>query len=124
MFDSSFHSGDLDFKGEEKQRLLTLMDTVPTIVDIYLDRAAVIPQIADKSVALTASFGATDEVLMELLWGEYLPQGKLPFEMPRSMAAVRAQFEDLPYDSVDPLFPFGHGLSYPGDEGGGDGSLH
>ena len=124
LFDSSFHSGDLDFKGEEKQRLLTLMETVPTIVDIYLDRAAVIPQIADKSVALIASFGATDEVLMDLLWGKYQPQGKLPFEMPRSMAAVRAQFEDLPYDSVDPLFPFGHGLSYPGDEGGGDGSSH
>ncbi|MBT4522726.1 MAG: glycoside hydrolase family 3 protein [Halieaceae bacterium] len=117
FLDSNFHSGDLDFKGEEQQRLLTLMATVPTIVDIYLDRAAVIPQIAELSVALTASFGATDEVLMELLWGEYRPQGKLPFEMPRSMAAVRAQFEDLPYDSVDPLFPFGHGLSYPPGEG-------
>lgn len=44
VFDSIFHAGDLDFKGEEKARLLTLLETTPTIVDIYLDRPAVIPE--------------------------------------------------------------------------------
>jgi beta-glucosidase len=29
------------------------------------------------------------------------------------MEAVRRQKEDLPCDSEDPLYPFGHGLSYP-----------
>jgi beta-glucosidase len=29
------------------------------------------------------------------------------------MEAVRNQKEDLPYDSKDPLFKFGFGLSYP-----------
>ena len=80
LLDSRFHSGDLDFKGEEKQRLEALMKTVPTVVDIYLDRAAVIPEIAENSAALVANFGATDEVLLELLWGEFKPNGKLPFE--------------------------------------------
>jgi beta-glucosidase len=28
------------------------------------------------------------------------------------MEAVRAQKEDVPYDSTDPLFEFGHGLTY------------
>jgi beta-glucosidase len=28
------------------------------------------------------------------------------------MDAVRAQKEDVPYDSVDPLFAFGYGLGY------------
>jgi beta-glucosidase len=28
------------------------------------------------------------------------------------MEAVRDQKPDLPYDSADPLFPFGHGLGY------------
>jgi beta-glucosidase len=28
------------------------------------------------------------------------------------MEAVRKQKEDLPYDSEDPLYPFGHGLTY------------
>jgi len=26
--------------------------------------------------------------------------------------AVKKQKEDLPYDSENPLFPFGHGLTY------------
>ena len=112
MFDSNFHSGDLDFKAEEKERLLALMETVPTIVDLYLDRAAVVPEIAEKSAVLIASFGITDEVLVEVLAGDHSPTGRLPFEMPRSMGAVRAQYEDVPYDSENPLFPFGHGLSY------------
>ena len=104
--------GDLDFKGEEKQRLEALMKTVPTVVDIYLDRAGVIPDIAANSVALVANFGVTDEVLLELLWGKFNPNGKLPFELPSSMQTVAAQLEDVPYDSENPLFPFGYGLSF------------
>jgi len=49
IMERSFHSGDLDFKGAEKARLLALMKTVPTILDIYLDRAAVVPEIAEHS---------------------------------------------------------------------------
>jgi beta-glucosidase len=82
------------------------------VVDIYLDRAAVIPEIAENSAALIANFGATDEILLEAIWGRFSPTGKLPFEMPSSMAAVKAQKEDVPYDSTDPLFPFDFGLSY------------
>lgn len=40
------------------------------------------------------------------------PKSKLPFEIPSSMDAVRAQKEDVPFDSPDPSFPFGFGLSY------------
>jgi beta-glucosidase len=32
--------------------------------------------------------------------------------MPSSMEAVKKQKEDVPYDSENPLFPFGHGLTY------------
>jgi beta-glucosidase len=61
---------------------------------------------------LLADFGASDAALLDVLFGQVAPQGHLPFELPRSMDAVRAQKEDLPYDSVDPLFPYGYGLSY------------
>jgi beta-glucosidase len=112
LLEGFFHSGDLDFKGKEKARILNLLKTVPTVVDIYLDRAAVIPEIAENSAALIANFGATDEILFEAIWGQFSPTGKLPFEMPSSMAAVKAQKEDVPYDSTDPVFPFDFGLSY------------
>ena len=58
------HGGDLDFKSKEKERLLKILETVPTIVDIYLERPAVLPEIADKAAALLANFGAEDDVAL------------------------------------------------------------
>jgi beta-glucosidase-like glycosyl hydrolase len=50
--------------------------------------------------------------LLDVVFGKHAPTGKLPFEMPSSMDAVRAQLEDVPHDSKAPLFPIGHGLRY------------
>ena len=104
--------GDLDFKAKEKTEILSLLKKVPTIVDIYLDRPAVIPEIAAASKGLLADFGANDEALLDVVFGRFNPGGKLPVEMPSSMDAVRNQKEDVPYDSGNPLFPFGFGLHY------------
>ena len=54
---------------------------------------------------------AQDGRVMEML-SEHQCQGKLPFELPSSMDAVLKQKEDMPYDSENPLFEFGHGVSY------------
>ena len=107
-----FHQGDLDFKGEEKARILKIVETKPTIVDIHLERAAIIPEIGANCLALFATFGVTDKVFLDAVFGRFNPGGKLPLEMPSSMEAVRAQKEDLPSDSETPLFPYGHGLCY------------
>jgi beta-glucosidase len=50
--------------------------------------------------------------VLDVLFGRAAPEGRLPFELPSSMEAVRAQKPDVPGDSSDPLFRFGHGLSY------------
>lgn len=107
-----FHSGDLDFKAEELERILGILRQVPTIVDIYLDRPAVIPEIAEQSAALLANFGASDAALLDVLSGRVAPRGTLPFELPSSMEAVRKQRSDVPSDSENPVFPYGYGLSY------------
>lgn len=107
-----FHSGDLDFKGEEKARLLAILEQVPTIVDVYLERPAVIPEIAEKCVGLLANFGASDEAVLDVIFGHFSPAGKLPFELPSSMKAVQNQKEDVPYDSENPLYEYGYGLTY------------
>jgi beta-glucosidase len=112
MMARMFHHGDLDFKGAQKDSILMLLNTVPTIVDIYIDRPAVIPEISEKAKALVANYGASDAALLDVLFGKYKPEGKLPFELPSSMEAVKNQKEDLPYDSKDPLYKFGHGLKY------------
>jgi beta-glucosidase len=111
-FARGFHHGDLDFKGEVKTEILSLLEAVPSIVMIYLDRPAVIPEINDAATALLAEYGASDQAVMDVIFGKACPEGKLPFELPRSMDAVRRQKADVPFDSENPLYPLGFGLSY------------
>jgi beta-glucosidase len=112
MMARMFHHGDLDFKGVQKDSILQLLKTVPTIVDIYLDRPAVIPEISQQAKGLLADFGASDAAVLDVIFGKFKPGGHLPIELPSSMEAVRNQKEDVPYDSKDPLYKFGFGLSY------------
>jgi beta-glucosidase len=112
FIESLFHAGDLGFDADAIAWLLELMQRVPTVVDVYLDRAAVMPEIAQGAAALLGDFGATDGALLDIVFGRASPAGRLPFELPSSMESVRNQLPDIPYDSQDPLFTFGHGLSY------------
>lgn len=107
-----FHHGDLDFKEPLKSDILKLCATVPTIVEIYLDRPAVFPEINTAAKSVLADYGASDAAVLDVIFGKAKPEGKLPFELPSSMEAVRNQKEDLPYDSKNPLYKFGYGLSY------------
>jgi len=111
-FAMDFHHGDLDFKGQAKEEILALCNQVPTIVAIYLDRPAVIPEISAAAKALIGEYGADDAAVLNVIFGKARPEGKLPFELPRSMEAVYKQKEDLPHDSENPLYPFGFGLTY------------
>ena len=110
--DGIFHQGSLEFPPGELESISGIMESKPTVVAIYLERPSVIPEIAENAAAVVGHFGATDEVLLELVFGLAQPTGKLPFEMASSMALVTKQKEDVPFDSGDPLFPFGHGLTY------------
>ena len=111
-FARGFHHGDLDFKGQVKAEILDLLRTVPTIVVLYLDRPGVIPEISEFAKALLADSGANDIAVLNVIFGKASPEGKLPFELPSSMEAVKNQKTDVPYDSRNPLYPFGFGLSY------------
>ncbi len=111
-FQRGFHHGDLDFKGQVKEDILTLCKTVPTIVVLYLDRPAVFPEINAAAKAVIGEYGADDAAVMNVIFGKAKPQGKLPFELPSSMEAVRNQKEDLPHDSENPLYAYGFGLTY------------
>ena len=103
---------DLTIPASRLTPVRALMGKKPTIVVIQFDSPYVIPEIAKESAALLATFGVSDEALFDVLMGKFNPTGKLPFELPSSMEAVRAQLEDVPYDSKAPLFKFGTGLSY------------
>ena len=107
-----FHQGNLDFPEKEKAALLQLIRTKPTITVINLERPAVFPEINADSKAVIADFSSQEEIILDLIFGKFRPEGRLPFELPASMEAVVAQKEDMPYDSKNPLYAFGFGLSY------------
>ena len=111
-FAQGFHHGDLDFKEPLKSEILELLQTVPTIVVLYLDRPAVVPEINHSAKAMLAEYGASDTAVLNIIFGKANPEGKLPFELPSSMDAVQNQKADVPYDSENPLYSFGFGLSY------------
>ncbi|WP_375195861.1 glycoside hydrolase family 3 N-terminal domain-containing protein [Sphingobium sp.] len=85
----------------------------PVIVSVYLDRPAILTSIMPHVSALIGDYGVEDTALLDVITGRGAPQGRLPFELPRSAEAVAAQKPDLPSDSRNPLFPRGFGLSWP-----------
>jgi beta-glucosidase len=112
FIESVFHAGSLEFPAGERDRVLETARAVPTIFVIHLDRPAVFAEIAEACSAVVGTFGASPESILDLVFGRFSPSGKLPFELPSSMDAADKQFPDVPCDSEQPLYPFGHGLTY------------
>jgi beta-glucosidase len=109
-FESFFHAGSLEFAAEERDRLLDICATVPTVVDLYLDRPAVVPELAGAAAALLVNYGAVDDALVDVLLGVAQARGRLPFDLPSSTAAVEASRSDVAFDTAEPLFRFGDGI--------------
>lgn len=107
-----FHHGTLEFPSDELRRVREICAAVPTVVDVYLDRPAVLSPLVDIAGAIVANFGVTHDALLDVLFGISAPRGRLPFDLPRSDEAVAASRSDVPFDTAVPVFRFGHGLSY------------
>lgn len=113
-FEKNYHSGSLEFNATEQARQAAIYGAVPTIVDIYLERPAAIPEIVEQAKAVMGNYGASPENFLDVVFGVdgAKPEGKLPFDLPRSDEAVAASKEDVPFDTENPVFRFGHGLTY------------
>ena len=109
---SSQHEGNLSFAADnaDLRAVEAAARRVPTIVSINLDRPAILTPLRDKAAALIADFGVSDQALLRAVTGRVGFSGRLPFDLPISMAAVEAQREDVPFDSAQPLFKYGFGL--------------
>jgi beta-glucosidase len=93
---------------------------VATIAVPNLARPLVLGNVLENSDAVLANYGVSDEALLNVISGDASPGGKLPFELPSSIAEVEAQYEDVPNDTATPLFDYGFGLSYAVDGGEGE----
>ncbi|AOH86377.1 beta-glucosidase [Sphingomonas panacis] len=98
-----FHDGDKDYEAIKRATA-----AVPTAVAINLDRPAVLTNVRGTVRALVATFGASDAAVLDVMTGAAAAKGRLPFELPSSMAAVATQNPAVPDDSAAPLYPFGY----------------
>jgi len=111
-FEAHFHAGSLEFPPTEVERLRALCTTVPTIVDVYLDRPAILTEIAAEAAALLVSYGSSADAFADVIFGVAQPEGRLPFDLPSSARAVEESRSDVAFDTADPLFRFGDGLGH------------
>ncbi|MEO7070894.1 MAG: glycoside hydrolase family 3 N-terminal domain-containing protein, partial [Nostocoides sp.] len=113
FLEALFHQGSLDFPPGFVARMTRIADRCPLVLDVTLDRPAVLTPLVPIAAALTGSFGTSDAAYVDAITGTVAAQGKLPFDLPRSMEQVRRHSPDVP-GLGDPLFAFGHGLVLSG----------
>ena len=70
------------------------------------------PEIAAGAAALLVNYGSSARAFTDVIFGHGSPQGRLPFDLPSSTQAVEESRSDVPFDTADPLFRFGHGISF------------
>ncbi|MBV45524.1 MAG: beta-glucosidase [Rhodobiaceae bacterium] len=109
---SMFPNSDLNFNEEilSKVRKYASIGNLITVVD--LNRPAILEEINSLSQGLIGVFGVLDETVLDVVFGDFNPSGKLPFDIPSSMKEVEEQKSDVPDDTLNPTFKYGHGLSY------------
>lgn len=115
FFGSRQHEGRLDFRSgnADLAAIKSLPSGLPVVAALFLDRPAVLGPMNEATSAILANFGVSDEALLASVTGAVPPRGRLPFELPSSMAAVVAQDPAVPDDTRAPLYPFGAGIVAP-----------
>jgi beta-glucosidase-like glycosyl hydrolase len=109
FLESWFHQGSLDFPPGLVARLARVAQHCPLVIDVVLDRPAVLTPLLPHATALVGSYGTCDDALVDALTGRIPARGRLPFDLPRSMEDVRRHGEDVP-GFENPLFRCGDGM--------------
>ena len=104
--------GDLDYSQSDTDEIIKLFKSKPVVLVLNLKRPAIISKIEPYTEAIIADFDVDETIIFDLIYGEFSPSGKLPIQLPSSMKSVLEQNEDVPFDLKNPLFDYGHGLSF------------
>ena len=97
------------------QAIMTEVGPQNTILHIYFRHPFVLDEASGlrNAGAIVAGFGVSDTALLDVLSGQYKPQGKMPFALANNLQAIIDNEPDVPgYPDKDTLYPFGFGLTY------------
>jgi beta-glucosidase len=120
------HLGDttsLELVGEQNELARAVFELgKPVVVVLINGRPQAVTEVAQKANALIEGWYLGQEggtAMADVLFGDANPGGKLPVTIPRSVGQLPLTYNEKPsshrgyiFDSKDPLFPFGFGLSY------------
>ncbi|HKU11874.1 MAG TPA: glycoside hydrolase family 3 N-terminal domain-containing protein [Sinomonas sp.] len=110
MLEASFHAGSLEFDRETIDEVRRLAESAPVVLVPHLDRPAILTPLEPHCAAIAAVYGASDAAILQAFTGVVPPEGRLPFQLPRSVAAVVASRPDVPGDTEDAFYECGFGL--------------
>jgi beta-glucosidase len=120
------HLGDrdsLELVGQQNDLANAIFDLhKPTVVVLLNGRPPAVVNIAARANALIEGWYLGQEggsALADILFGDFNPGGKLPVTLARSVGQLPMFYNRKPsarrgylFDTTEPLFPFGFGLSY------------
>lgn len=99
------------------QQVMAEVGAENTVLDVYFRQPFVLDEASGlrDAGAILANFGNSTAALMDIVSGEFNPQGRMPFALAGTREAIIQQNSDTAgYDETDDgaLYPFGFGLSY------------
>lgn len=120
------HLGDrdsLELVGRQNDLVKAVLETgKPTVVFLINSGPLAINYVAENVPAILEGFYLGEETgtaAADVLFGDYNPGGKLPVTFPRSTGQLPSYYNRKPtakrgylFSTTEPLFSFGHGLSY------------
>ncbi|WP_245838558.1 glycoside hydrolase family 3 N-terminal domain-containing protein [Natronoarchaeum philippinense] len=124
---------DIGLPGEQRKLLEALVETDTPVTAVLMNgRPLAVPWLAENVPAILETWflgSQAGNAIADVLFGEYNPSGKLPITFPRSLGQVPIHYNHPPTgrpkeqaepgwgtsyldEANDPLYAFGHGLSY------------
>jgi beta-glucosidase len=114
---------DLSLLGRQEELFQKVYETgIPVIVVLINGRPLIIKSMKEKASAILECWYLGQETglaVADIIFGNVNPSGKLPITFPASVGQIPAYYYQKPsakrgflFSSVEPLYPFGYGLSY------------
>lgn len=105
---------DLGLDPEDRATMANLKKAgIPVVTLVISGRPLVLGDVPGQSAALLAAFlpGTEGKGITDVLFGDHTPTGKLSFSWPRANGQLPLNIH-TPEERYDPLFPYGHGLTW------------